>query len=118
MICWTGIPACLAFLPVWHSRGERVRQECPTYWALGAGPRALFERARIPLTSTPKSRPLSVHDGALSWPHAAERYYTIEGCTNLTGNSWFWIETTASSNYLETSEYDQIFYRLTVTEKN
>ena len=52
----------------------------------------------------------------LSWPHAAERYYTPKGCTDLVEAVWFPVTGTTSSNVAYSTEYDTIFYRLAVAE--
>lgn len=57
-----------------------------------------------------------INGKTLSWPHADERYYMIEGCTNLVDGDWFPVLGTTSSNYAETAEYGAIFYRLSVEE--
>ena len=65
----------------------------------------------------PNSRlALTIDGGMLSWPHAAERYYTLEGCTNLVDGIWFPVAGTTSSNITYSIEYDTIFYRLAVAE--
>jgi hypothetical protein len=60
---------------------------------------------------------MQLNGQTLSWPHRYDRTYVVEGSSNLLHESWFTVGNTTSSNYLDSTEYGAIFYRLRV-EKN
>jgi hypothetical protein len=59
------------------------------------------------------------YDGTtLSWPHTANRDYSLYGCTNLTENSWLFMVSTSSSNLMPGTAYDSIFYNVQAETKS
>jgi len=58
---------------------------------------------------------ITMDGDALSWPHKNGLQYQVQGCTNLM-HGWFLIDSNTSSNYVDAVEYDQIFYRIQVSQ--
>ena len=58
---------------------------------------------------------LMLDGNTLSWLQTADRYYTLEGCTNIMAGQWFFITGTTSSNLTLSGDFPVIFYRIGVT---